>query len=96
PKGGPIPTTVTWNGQKFSLTGDLIRIGRAPQNEITIQAKGVSRFHCQIRRENNQLVLEDLNSTNGTHIGGYPLQTAYVLSEGDEVYLCNEKLTFHS
>lgn len=96
PMGGPIPTAVTWNGQTFPLKSDLIRIGRAPQNEIIIQAKGVSRFHCQIRRENDQFILEDLNSTNGTHVGGYPLQTPYVLSVGDEVYLCNEKLVFHA
>lgn len=96
PKGGPVPTAVTWNGQTFLLSGDLIRIGRAPQNEIVIQAKGVSRFHCQIRRDKQQLILEDLNSTNGTHVEGYPLQTPFVLSAGDEVFLCNEKLVFHA
>ena len=95
-RGGLIPTTVRWNGQAFPLVGDLIRIGRAPQNEIIIQARGVSRFHCQIRRSNNQLVIEDLHSTNGTHIGGYPLQSPYTLSAGDEVFLCNEKLIFNS
>lgn len=96
PKGGPTPTFVVWNDQRFALNGDLIRIGRAPQNEIIIQAKGVSRFHCQIKRQNGQLVLEDLNSTNGTHVGGYPLQNEYVLSGGDEIFLCNEKLVFHA
>jgi Ca-activated chloride channel family protein len=96
PKGGPTPTFVIWNDQRFALNGDLIRIGRAPQNEIIIQAKGVSRFHCQIKRQNGQLVLEDLNSTNGTHVGGYPLQNEYVLSGGDEIFLCNEKLVFHA
>jgi Ca-activated chloride channel family protein len=96
PKNGPTPTRVTWNGNTFPLKGDLIRIGRAPQNEIVIEAKGVSRFHCQIRRENGQLVLEDLNSTNGTHVGGFPLQNEYILSSGDEIFLCNEKLIFHA
>jgi Ca-activated chloride channel family protein len=96
PKGGPTPTSVIWDEQTFALRGDLIRIGRAPQNEIMIQAKGVSRFHCQIKRVNGQLILEDLNSTNGTHVGGYPLQNEYVLSSGDEIFLCNEKLVFHS
>jgi Ca-activated chloride channel family protein len=94
PRGGPTPRFVSWNDQTFELAGDLIRIGRAPQNEIVIQAKGVSRFHCQIKRENNQLILEDLNSTNGTHVGGFPLQAPYTLSDGDEVFLCNEKLVF--
>lgn len=95
-KNGAVPNAVTWNDQSFRLEGDLIRIGRAPQNEIVIQGKGVSRFHCQIQRQDGQLVLEDLNSTNGTHVGGYPLQTTHVLSDGDEIFLCNEKLVFHT
>lgn len=96
PKGGPTPSAVTWNGNTFPLQGDLIRIGRAPQNEIIIDAKGVSRFHAQIVRQNGQMILEDLDSTNGTHIGGFPLQSPYSLSTGDEVFLCNEKLVFHA
>jgi Ca-activated chloride channel family protein len=93
---GPTPSTLVWNEQRFPLTGDLIRIGRAPQNEIIIHAKGVSRFHCQIRRQDGQLLLEDLGSTNGTLVGGLPIQKPYVLSAGDEVQVCTEKLVFNA
>jgi Ca-activated chloride channel homolog len=93
---GTTPTSVVWNGQKFSLQGDLIRIGRAPQNEIVIKVNGVSRFHCQIKRENGRLLLEDVGSTNGTVIEGHLIQEPYSLSDGDEVFICNEKLTFHA
>lgn len=94
PANGSAPTSVIWNNRKFKLTGDLIRIGRAQQNEITIEAKGVSRFHCQITRENGELILEDLHSTNGTLIAGQPLRQPHTLSAGDEVFVCNEKLVF--
>lgn len=93
-KSGITPTAVSWGNHKFELTGDLIRIGRALQNEIVIEAKGVSRFHCQIKRDQDKLVIEDLSSTNGTVVDGRLLNTPYTLNAGDEVYLCNEKLIF--
>lgn len=95
-QSGVIPTHLRWNDKTFALDGDLIRIGRAAQNEIIIKANGVSRFHCQIRRNNGRLLLEDLGSTNGTVIDGKPITDVYALSAGDEVYLCKERLTFHA
>jgi Ca-activated chloride channel family protein len=96
PKNDVTPTHVTWNGKTFPLSGDLIRIGRAPHNEIIIEARGVSRFHCQIKREGDQLWLEDIGSTNGTFVDGRALSGLYNLRVGDEVMLCDEKLVFHT
>lgn len=95
-KSGVMPTHMSWNDRIFPLDGDLIRIGRAAQNEIIIKASGVSRFHCQIRRENGKLILEDLSSTNGTIVDGEIITQPVVLNAGDEVYLWKEKLTFHA
>lgn len=89
------PTVATWKEQSFPLKGDLIRIGRSKHNEIIILAAGVSRFHCQIRRIGDHLVLEDLGSTNGTMLHGQVLDKPHVLSVGDVAYLCDEKLVFH-
>lgn len=91
---GLAPTVVEWRGQTFSLDADIIRIGRAIHNEIVIEERGVSRFHSQIRRENDQLWIEDMGSTNGTLLGGERLTQAHRLSVGDMVYVCDEKLTF--
>lgn len=92
---GVTPTHMTWNNQTFELQSDLIRVGRARHNEIIIGGSGVSRFHCQLRRIGDQLLLEDLGSTNGTTIRGITLKSAHVLSVGDVVHLCDEKLIFH-
>lgn len=93
---GVPPTHVTWNGQTFPIEGDLVRIGRANHNEIVIGVKGISRFHCQIKRDDRgNLLLEDLGSTNGTLIGGQLIKAPHPLSVGDVVYLCDEKLVFH-
>ncbi|MFW5708702.1 MAG: VWA domain-containing protein [Chloroflexota bacterium] len=92
---GVTPTHVTWNGKMFHLTGDVIRIGRSRHNEIVIEARGVSRFHCHIKRQDGNLVIEDLGSTNGTMLDGVAIKSPRILSVGDVAYLCDEKLTFH-
>jgi pSer/pThr/pTyr-binding forkhead associated (FHA) protein len=35
--------------------------------------KGVSRFHLQLQVQDRQLIATDLNSTNGSYLGGEPL-----------------------
>ena len=96
PREGVTPTHVNWNDKTFHLEGDLIRIGRSRHNEITISASGVSRFHCQVRREGDQYLLEDLGSTNGTVVGGVLLDAPHILNVGDVAYICDEKLVFHN
>ncbi|MFN8373538.1 MAG: VWA domain-containing protein [Anaerolineae bacterium] len=93
-KPSAAPNSVKWNSKTFMLKGDLIRIGRATHNEIIIGTPGVSRFHCQIKREGEKLVLEDVGSTNGTIVNGTPLKGQHTLSVGDEVNLSGEKLLF--
>lgn len=92
---GVAPTHVNWRDRNFPLDGDLIRIGRSSENEITVNVKGVSRFHCQIVRDGDQLLLQDLGSTNGTLLDGRPTQQPLPISVGDVAYVCDEKLIFH-
>jgi hypothetical protein len=51
--------------------------------------RGVSRFHARIHIENNQLFITDMNSTNGTYIGGVKIapNVATPLRKGDELTL---------
>lgn len=92
--GTASPTHMRWNGQLFALDRDLLRIGRAPQNELVMDVAGISRFHAQIRRQETLWILEDLNSTNGTHVAGRQLNQPYILREGDIVYFCDQRATF--
>lgn len=41
-------------------------LGRTPECELMLQAAGVSRRHCVVKRRGEQAILEDLGSTNGT------------------------------
>jgi Ca-activated chloride channel homolog len=92
---GTVPTHATWRDKTFKLEGSLIRVGRSNHNEIIIAVKGVSRFHCQMVREDSKLLLQDLGSTNGTIISSVILTNSHELSVGDVAYICDEKLIFH-
>ena len=94
-KQGVTPTCMTWRDQNLPLERELIRIGRAPQNEIVLAAKNVSRFHCQIKREGDLLLIEDLGSTNGTFLNDQPLNESQILSVGDVVRIGHERVVFH-
>ena len=76
-------------GQEFVLSSTLTVIGRVPgaEYEIIINAPGVSRRHAQISHRNNQFILEDLNSSNGTFLNGRRLTGPTPLSSGDEIGL---------
>jgi len=94
-KEGIAPSYITWRDKTVPLEYDLIRIGRAPQNELVLQAKNVSRFHCQIKRIDGQLFIEDLGSTNGTFVNDEAVKQPRSLSVGDVVRVGHEQVVFH-
>ena len=57
-------------GRSFDLPGTVVRIGRAPDNDIRIEDNSISRKHLILRRQADQYVVEDVGSTNGTFIKG--------------------------
>ena len=57
-------------GRPFDLEGDIIHIGRSPDNDIQIKDNSVSRKHVKIIMRGDRYFVEDLNSKNGTFIDG--------------------------
>jgi ABC-type multidrug transport system ATPase subunit len=76
-------------GQEFEISQTLTVIGRVPdaQSEIIIDAPGISRRHAEISRRDNQHIIEDLNSTNGTFLNGARLAGPTPLRSGDIIGL---------
>jgi hypothetical protein len=59
-------------------------VGRSESNEVTIDDPNVSRRHARISRADKGFVVEDLGSTNGTMLGGAPIDRERI-DDGDEL-----------
>lgn len=55
--------------------GDMITIGRAPNNDVVLHLSSVSKLHAYFRREGTKWVLRDKGSSNGTFVNGARLVT---------------------
>ncbi|MBW2733434.1 MAG: sigma 54-interacting transcriptional regulator [Deltaproteobacteria bacterium] len=71
------------DGKSFEVTVDLphVRIGSAPNNDVSIFDSSVSRFHCELRYTDEGFLLRDLGSTNGTVVGGLRVKEALLQEE---------------
>jgi pSer/pThr/pTyr-binding forkhead associated (FHA) protein len=57
-------------GRTHELTVDKTTIGRVEDNTFQIAEPSISSHHCEILRQGSDVVVRDLNSTNGTFING--------------------------
>ena len=82
-------------GQVFTLENPPITIGREEGNTIQLNDERVSRFHVKIQMDHSDLVLTDLESTNGTEVNGEKVQLR-ILRHGDMISLGRSTLIFGS
>jgi transcriptional regulator with GAF, ATPase, and Fis domain len=61
--------------------GDVCRIGSHESNDVVLEDKTISRFHCRIAREGSAWRLTDAGSRNGTRLDGVKVLVAEVDSE---------------
>ena len=69
------------NGHKW-IINDSLMIGRDPECDIVIPDRQVSRFHAKIYPTNSDVVLEDLQSKNGTYCNRKQVEYKEILLEG--------------
>ncbi len=64
-------------GKSFDSSSDRVQIGSHPSNQIEVQDRTVSRFHCEVfvDREGRAWV-KDLGSRNGTRVNGIRVREA--------------------
>jgi len=63
-----------------------VTIGRAPDNDIQIDNLAVSSHHARVFMEESRLVLEDLNSLNGTFVNNQKIQRVN-LKQADQILI---------
>lgn len=63
-----------------------VTIGREDENDIRLNDERVSRYHAKIQVDEENVILTDLDSTNGTRVNGHPVQM-HVLQIGDQILI---------
>lgn len=75
-------------GGRWPLTRAGLLIGRDADCDVVVADRQVSRHHARIRvSAEGDLILEDLQSKNGTHVNGVVIQGPYRLTDGDVIQI---------
>jgi pSer/pThr/pTyr-binding forkhead associated (FHA) protein len=73
------------NGETYKLEGrGPWVVGRADSNDVVVKDPNISRKHAKLVRSENGYLVEDLGSTNGTLLGGAPIDRERI-DDGDEL-----------
>jgi len=70
-----------------------VTIGREEGNGLRLNDERVSRFHAKVQVEDGDIILTDLDSTNGTRVNGSAVQIRR-LRPGDQVSIGRTMLLF--
>jgi DNA-binding winged helix-turn-helix (wHTH) protein len=97
-----VPGWLVWRDRPVALSyGDNL-VGRDASCTVWIDESGVSRRHARIRMPvqgpdgSEDVTIEDLQSTNGTLVGGEPAIGVVRLQDGDTVQVGTERLVFRT
>ena len=78
-RSGPTP------GKTYPLEKQEILLGRDLVNDIAISDPEVSRRHARFLMQEDNVIIEDLGSTNGTFLNGQRISTPQQLRAGDVI-----------
>ncbi|HEY7454365.1 MAG TPA: FHA domain-containing protein [Thermoleophilaceae bacterium] len=82
-------------GPRVPVGPDGLTLGRAEDNDLTLDGERVSRRHARIERRNGGFVILDLGSRHGTAVNGTAVgDRPAALSPGDLIELGGERLRF--
>jgi transcriptional regulator with GAF, ATPase, and Fis domain len=71
----------------------VIRVGARRGNDVQLTDSKVSGLHCEIRLDDRGYRLRDLDSTNGTFVGGFRINDVYI-QPGAQISVGGTRLKF--
>ena len=74
-------------GDPIVIVSSSLKIGRSSPAEVVLPHKSISREHCIVGLANDELIVTDLNSTNGTYVDGERIKRATILPVGSTLQL---------
>ena len=86
----PATVELVWKKQILPLTDGEHVAGRDDDCALVVDASTVSRRHARITVASGVATIEDLESTNGTHVRGTRISRPTRLEPGDELALGSE------
>jgi pSer/pThr/pTyr-binding forkhead associated (FHA) protein len=72
-------------GQVYTMLGNTLTLGRAQDNDVVLDDPQVSRHHARVLRRGDQIIVEDLGSTNGTLVNGRRITGQHVLQPTETI-----------
>jgi ABC transport system ATP-binding/permease protein len=89
----PSPVTVLYDGGRYDLTAEELRIGRGPANGVVIADELVSPEHARIFVSEGALWISDLATHSGTYVNGERIgDEPRPLTNGDKVAIAGRTL----
>src|SRR3954452_25311742 len=82
-------------GRVFREMVTPVTIGREEGNALRLNDERVSRFHAKVQFDNGEVILTDLESTNGTRVNGSVVQIRR-LQAGDRIHVGRSLILFGS
>jgi len=82
-----------YRGHRVPLNREVVRVGRDRACDFALDDEAASRVHLEIIRRENQIIVRDLHSTNGTFVNDsrvaedWPLQNGDRIAVGDTIML---------
>lgn len=93
--GMPAGSLLMPDGNRIVVEAEPVVIGRLPECSIVLNDPNVSRRHAEVRRRGTEVVVVDLQSTNGTRVNGAPVRER-PLADGDEIMVGTTAIRFET
>jgi len=77
--------------KEVSVGSRPVTIGRSPDNDILVDNLAVSNYHAKVYYEAGRMVVEDLDSLNGTFVNDLRVERA-TLHDGDNIHIGKHKI----
>jgi len=81
-------------GLRYAIRTPLAQVGRGPNNDVRLSDDSVSEIHAKLQRRDDGWYAVDMNSTNGTYVGGSRVTGERRLDGAPDVRFGGVKLRF--
>jgi pSer/pThr/pTyr-binding forkhead associated (FHA) protein len=81
-------------GKRHDVIGPLTNIGRGAHNDFVLASESVSDSHAKLQKREGGWMLVDVNSTNGTFLGGRRINGEQALKGAPDLRFGDVRIVF--